>query len=47
LGDDEGVVLHVHDGLDGVDDPEVDDRIDANADVVLGDTSWAGTLMVI
>ena len=31
------VVLHVHDGLDRVDHPEVDDRVDPDADVVLGD----------
>ena len=32
-----GVVLNLHDGLDGVDDPEIDHRINLHGNVVQGD----------
>ena len=37
LGNGVGVILHLHDGLDRFDHPEVDHRVDLDGDVVPGD----------
>ena len=42
LGDGEHVVLHVHRGLDRVDHPEVDHRVDPDTHVVPGDAVLGG-----